>query len=286
MKTLSIPLQLLNEQGVTTWTVCWEVVDRAGNAYRATQHDRALTITTSDFGGVYEPFRAISASSVRSNPDMAVDNLNVETFADIYGITRADIEGGLFDGVRFTIFACDWQNPDAGQVILRSGTVGELIVEREGRLSIELRGLAQALQQNIVRTYGPSCDADLGDTRCGVDLAALAQTVTVTSVQDVRRAFTASAFAGTAGEYLYGVVEFLSGANTGVRREIRSAAAGGVFTFVEPVGDNIEVGDSVEIRPGCDKTFATCRDRYTNSINYRGFPYVPGRDAQIKAGSL
>ena len=27
---------------------------------------------------------------------------------------------------------------------------------------------------------------------------------------------------------------------------------------------------------GCDKTFETCRDTFSNSVNFRGFPYIPG----------
>ena len=30
---------------------------------------------------------------------------------------------------------------------------------------------------------------------------------------------------------------------------------------------------------GCDKRFATCRDRFANTLNFRGFPYMVGNDA-------
>ncbi len=29
---------------------------------------------------------------------------------------------------------------------------------------------------------------------------------------------------------------------------------------------------------GCDKSFATCRDRFANALNFRGFPHMPGID--------
>jgi len=29
---------------------------------------------------------------------------------------------------------------------------------------------------------------------------------------------------------------------------------------------------------GCDKRFATCRDRFANSLDFRGFPYMVGND--------
>ena len=32
---------------------------------------------------------------------------------------------------------------------------------------------------------------------------------------------------------------------------------------------------------GCDKAFATCRDRFANTLNFRGFPYLTGDDVLI-----
>ncbi|MNL82394.1 hypothetical protein D3C87_2097670 [compost metagenome] len=29
---------------------------------------------------------------------------------------------------------------------------------------------------------------------------------------------------------------------------------------------------------GCDKGFSTCRDRFANAVNFRGFPHMPGSD--------
>jgi uncharacterized phage protein (TIGR02218 family) len=42
----------------------------------------------------------------------------------------------------------------------------------------------------------------------------------------------------------------------------------------EPVAS----GDTFIVTAGCDKTLATCRDRFANSENFRGFPHIPGND--------
>ena len=39
-----------------------------------------------------------------------------------------------------------------------------------------------------------------------------------------------------------------------------------------------ELGDRVRITTGCDKQFATCRDKFSNILNYRGFPDIPPID--------
>lgn len=39
----------------------------------------------------------------------------------------------------------------------------------------------------------------------------------------------------------------------------------------------IQVGDKMIIYAGCDKKLATCRDKFANVLNFRGFPYLPGQ---------
>ena len=33
---------------------------------------------------------------------------------------------------------------------------------------------------------------------------------------------------------------------------------------------------------GCDRAFATCRDRFANVANFRGFPHIPGNDFVLR----
>jgi uncharacterized phage protein (TIGR02218 family) len=42
---------------------------------------------------------------------------------------------------------------------------------------------------------------------------------------------------------------------------------------------DVVAGDGFTVTRGCDKQFATCRDRFANAVNFRGFPYMPGNDA-------
>ena len=47
------------------------------------------------------------------------------------------------------------------------------------------------------------------------------------------------------------------------------------------MGALIIPGDGVTLRAGCDKAFSTCRDRFANTINFRGFPHMPDNDFVI-----
>lgn len=46
--------------------------------------------------------------------------------------------------------------------------------------------------------------------------------------------------------------------------------------------DPIAAGDTFTVTAGCDKTFATCHDRFDNVVNFRGFPHIPGNDFVIR----
>ena len=45
-----------------------------------------------------------------------------------------------------------------------------------------------------------------------------------------------------------------------------------------PMPFDLQIGDTFNLAPGCDKTIPVCRDNYDNIINYRGEPYLPGED--------
>ena len=40
----------------------------------------------------------------------------------------------------------------------------------------------------------------------------------------------------------------------------------------------IEADDPFRIVPGCDEQFTTCRTKFANVPNFRGFPHIPGND--------
>ena len=41
-------------------------------------------------------------------------------------------------------------------------------------------------------------------------------------------------------------------------------------------------GDRVRLTAGCDKRPATCRLKFQNFLNFRGFPHIPGQDAVLR----
>jgi uncharacterized phage protein (TIGR02218 family) len=52
------------------------------------------------------------------------------------------------------------------------------------------------------------------------------------------------------------------------------------------VPEPIASGDTFTVTAGCDKIFATCRDRFANTVNFRGFPHIPGNDFVVATPSV
>jgi uncharacterized phage protein (TIGR02218 family) len=112
-----------------------------------------------------------------------------------------------------------------GAEILRVGVLGN-IQRKRGEYVAELRGLMQALQNNIGRTVAPTCDADLGDARCKVNLEALRDTSSVAAVVSQREFLAAGIVLGD-GWYTGGEVTFVTGECAGLRMEIKRHTAQG-----------------------------------------------------------
>ena len=203
-------------------------------------------------------------------------------------ITETDIIDGRWDAAEVELWRVNWADTNQ-RVLLRLGAVGQI---RRGRMAFvaEVRSLAHVLGQTVGRAYQAGCDAALGDGRCGVDLEAATFKGSGAVLNLIRdRGFVASGI-GTfeAGWFAAGTVEWTSGANTGRRAEVMMhevADTGVVITLLEVPVRALGVGDGFVIRAGCDKRLETCRDRFANVLNFRGFPNIPGQDAVLRYAS-
>lgn len=210
------------------------------------------------------------------------------SFAEVTGplgpvLTRSEVEGGRWDDAEAWLVRV---SPGiSGFAPMLAGKVREARVTGN-RFSLEIRNQADALNQPIGRLISPYCNADLGDARCGFVLVPLA--ATITAVTDAMR-FSVS-FSGTfANDYFnLGTVTFLTGDLDGttpveVFDWVSGGAGAGSMTLFEPLVKAPLVGDTLELRRGCPKTRAACRDLFSNAINFRGEPEVPGSDQVLKA---
>ncbi len=269
---------------LTHWAQCWKITRTDGTVFRFTTLDQNLT-----FGNeTYVPCDGIEASASESAADLgSVDNIQMRGIISSDQITEFDLYAGLFDGATVEVWVVPWLNAN-GQVPWRlaKGTTGTLSQGDTG-FSMEVLGPGAKLQQQpLLSTYAATCRYDLGDSRCTVDIGALTVSSTVTSVPSTsasvvtsNRVFTDSARSEANGYFDQGLVTWTSGDNSGVTSEVKSYdSVAKTITLWDTMPSPIAAGDGYDIYPGCDKSKTTCQDKFSNFINFGGFPDIPGAD--------
>jgi len=263
---------------VTTVCHCWRLTRKDGHVAGYTDHDRALTIGTT----LHAPQTGLAASEARDTLGLAVDTVEVEGALSSDDISETDIAAGLYDGATVETFLVNWRQPD-DFVLLRKAAVGK-ITRTDGRFVAELESLVHALDRPGGRYVGRSCDAELGDTRCGFDLDHPEFTgvgaVASFEAPSTLVATGLDAFAG--GWFAHGVLTWTAGENAGRSERVeehRKDAAGTTLVLRPRAGLSVAEGDTFSVFAGCDKKFSTCKAKFANALNFRGFPHLPGNDA-------
>ncbi|MEP9379738.1 DUF2163 domain-containing protein [Aquabacter sp. CN5-332] len=273
MREVPSALQAMLDERATTLCHGWRITRRDGLVQGFTDHDRDLMVDGLAF---------IAASGIAGSESAVAQGLGV-TGAELHGalsdaaLREEDLASGRYDGASVDQFLIDWSNPE-NRMLLRRGTIGE--VRREGGSFIaELRSPADALNQVRGRVFGALCDADLGDPRCGIDLAASGRqgTGSVVAVEGALRLAVSGLEGFSEGTFTEGRVAFTSGANAGFATEVKVHAPGILQLWQRPP-QPMAPGDGFTVTAGCDKRFSTCRDRFGNQDNFRGFPQMPGND--------
>ena len=275
MKTLPAGMQAHLDSGATTLAWCWRLTRADGAQLGFTDHDRDLTFD----GTLFEAGSGFTGSEVRQSLGLAVDNLDATGALTSDRLNEGDLAGGLFDDARVEIWRVNWA-ATGQRVLIMAGSVGE-VKRAEGAFTAELRSLAHYLNQEKGRIYQYACDATLGDGRCTVNLTdpSFTGSGTVTSAGSTYLLSASGLEDFAADWFVGGLLTWTSGVNAGRSMEVKRhaiAAGSAEIELWRSMASPIEVGASFVITAGCDKTFATCKAKFANAVNFRGFPHIPG----------
>lgn len=266
------------ETGMTTFCRAWIVRRRDGTALGFTDHDSDLVLD----GVTCRADAGLTARALQQTTGLSVDNTEALGALSHDAISEADLSAGRYDGAEVRVWLVNWAEPEDRSEVFR-GTLGE-ITRKGSEFKAELRGLSQPLNEPVGLAYTRQCSAVLGDSRCRFDLSkpgyvCEAEIVTV----------------GADGRILEfnGVGGFDDRWFEGGRVDVLSGSAAGLWTMIRsdrttPFGRRVELwqsvqaaivpGDVVRFTAGCDKRAVTCRSKFANYLNFRGFPYLPGED--------
>jgi len=163
MKTLSANLKTHLEGECTTLATCWRITRRDGKIFYFTDHDVDITYESS----IYVSNEGYDRTAISGSFNYDTDELNLTGFFAT-SILESDVRAGLFDFSEVLIFLVNYEDLTQGDMILKKGTIGEIIITSNGIFNCELRGLTQRLSQRVLEKYQAECRADLGDLRCKI----------------------------------------------------------------------------------------------------------------------
>lgn len=264
--------------GATTLARAFAVTRKDGNVLGFTDHDRDLS-----FDGI--TFRAgsgMTAKAIQQGTGLSVDNTEAFGALRSDAITEADILAGRYDGAEVRAWLVNWADVSVRALQFR-GHMGE-IVRSGGAFNAELRGLAEGLNQPQGLIFHARCSAVLGDGRCRFDLTqpGYAEERVVETVAG-GRVFGFADFAGYEDRWFEkGRFRVLTGKAAGLVGAVKNdrirKGTGREVELWQALGTAPAPGDMVRIEAGCDRRADTCRLKFANFDNFRGFPDIPGED--------
>ncbi len=226
------------------------------------------------------PNVGIQRGNIKSVVGVEVDTLQVSLLTDT-GVTlngqllsQAALQG-LFDGARLVLtrsFSKDWQSASCGSLTLFNGRVAQITVsgsEIAMTINSDLEILNTQMPRNV---YMASCRHTLFDGGCTLNASSFTSSGNTAAGSTTTQ--ISSNLTQPDGYFALGIMMWTSGANNQIARSIKSYVAGNL-TVIQPLPLAPSPGDTFTVSAGCDKQQSTCSSKFSNVLNFGGFPYIP-----------
>lgn len=275
MKILPEAMQEHIKQETTTLCRCWILETVSNDKLGFTDHDEDIILQ----GVLCEKDAGIEQSGVEERLGLNSDASEVSGALLSDFITKEDIETGKYDNARISTYIVNWCSPN-DYFLDDVSLVGE-ISQEDGYYKMELRGLASELDQTKGNHFIKNCQADLGDERCSLSLikpefSGVGQIINprsslifwVGGLEEFEN-----------GWFRGGHLTWRTGQNTGRKIELTEHIKSNGVVIIhlwQPMPFEVRESDGFSIQVGCDKSFATCSQKFSNTLNFRGFPHMPG----------
>lgn len=285
MKTSTLALRNLLATGSAQVADLLTITNQAGTVTkRYTDADMKLTWAGNDFVADEITF---TRGPIKTVVGIEVDTLSLTIYAkstDLFGgvpFLQA-LHNGALDLARVRLqraYATDFASPIVGVIECFTGEIADIDpitrVHAQMTVNSDFHRLNMQIPRNL---YQAGCIHTLFDAGCALSKAAFI--VNGSTASGSTKSTINSALGQAANYFALGTIEFTSGVNNGLKRTVKSFS-GGTFTLSYPLPVVPGIGDTFSAFPGCDKTQATCTNKFSNIANFRGFPFIPVAETGI-----
>ncbi len=280
MRAIPQGLQDKLDGGATTLCWCWKIIRNDGVVLGFTEHDSDLQFDNL----VWSASAGLNPGVIENAVGFTSDSGLASGALTLSGISADDIDLGKYNQAEIEVWRVDWQDTTL-RVGIWSGEIGD-ITRTEHGFEAEIAGSARKLGRSFGRVFSKLCDAELGDARCTKDVSAspFSRSTNVTRLVGSAQFAVASLNTAQPDWFSEGIVQWIDGQNVGQSQRISQYFQNGVedvFTLAELPVRPIVIGDAMTVVSGCNKSIDHCIDKFSNILNFRGCPFMPGNDSII-----
>lgn len=280
---LSLPSRLENfrQQSLHTMATLWKIERLDNVSFFFTSREEPIEFE----GDTYQPAGSMNVSATQLQDSLRSRNLEARGIINADDVTDEDLRAGLFRDAEVTEYLVNARFPYLGAFYTYRYRLREVTFDGMA-WTAEVQDIGAFLRLKVGNIYARNCRHRLGDALCQVNLASFTESSkAVTTIDNVRKSFRASALASTVDDYFrYGRVVWLTGNNAGVVSDIKDyVGATRRITLQLATPFNIQIGDTFNAIAGCDLTFdGDCKTKFSNGVNFGGFPTIPGNEKALE----
>ena len=253
----------------------WRVTRRDGVTFGFTTHDADLWFNHV----LHRSAPGMVPAAIRRSSGFEADSAEVQGAITHDVIAPQDLTAGRYDGATVVIGLVDWSTMENKPIY--SGLIGA-ISEEAGTFTAELQSRKAELQRDPIPRTSPSCRASFCGPGCGLSAPRFSHEAILTTHHPELNAVEVVC-AVPEQLLIGGYLRWLDGPYAGMEMGIISAE-GMALVLDTPIDADLAAGIRAIVREGCDHTLATCGERFANSLNFQGEPFLPGNDMIIRYG--
>jgi hypothetical protein len=290
----------------TEFIMCdlYEITLKSGLIFRYAEFDRDIKLPDGRFYSHKGPL--FKRNRIKLSSGISVDKLTVTVYSNatdtVGGSPMIQVaHNGGFDEAELSLLRCimapptvieesllmrligdgDGIDPQTGGLVVVGAVemfTGYIDVDNGGGLEMKWTVKSGVQKLNVdypLHKYYPTCPYSCYDDACGLNIDYYTNTGAITAVTSAID-FDTNIIGKPDGYYEQGGIEFTSGALSGVSAPVNTSYnANGRVVMLIPLDAAPAVGDAFNIYPGCDKTPATCKNKFSNFSHNRATPYIP-----------
>ena len=220
---------------------------------------------------LFQANSGISFSAFEKNNNQSADNCAINGFLQSDLITAKDLLSGKYDNSEINIFNYNHDTKQITQYLF--GFLYSIKIQNN-KFSAEIKSLSTLLDKNMELRFSRKCRASFCDEKCKLSIEEHQYNGVIQEIIDPYNSFIDNNRNEKFNYFANGSIQFLTGNNAGLTSAIIYSNSKHIKLSL-PSQFPMSINDQYIITTGCDKLFSTCHEKFNNSINFRGEPFVP-----------